>query len=133
METKFEVSNSRNNFFAIMVPGFYLKYAIFGVKMSSQVKSDPANLTGSTKRSWSQKMGSLAQKTKKLQANMFQSLFVRIPFKENMAAQVFWTVFHSSPRPSQIGPTTYFDRAAIPPPIFSMITLIYRLYFFSNA
>ena len=28
-------------------------------------------------------MGSLAQKTKKLQANMFQSLFARIPFQEN--------------------------------------------------
>ena len=35
METNFEVSNSRNNFFAIMVPEFYLKYAIFCVKMSS--------------------------------------------------------------------------------------------------
>ena len=28
-------------------------------------------------------MGSLAQKTKKLQANMLQSLFVRIPFYHN--------------------------------------------------
>ena len=37
-----------------------------------------------------------------------------------MAAQVFWAVFYSSRRPSQIGPTADFDGAAIPPPIFSM-------------
>ena len=40
--------------------------------------------------------------------------------KENngnyMAAQVFWDVFYSSQRLSQIGPTPYFDSAAIPPP-----------------
>jgi hypothetical protein len=47
-----------------------------------------------------------------------------IKFKENnendMAAQVFWAVFYSSQRQSQIGPTADFDRAAIPPTIFSM-------------
>ena len=35
LETKFEVSNSRNKDFGIMVPAFYLKYAIKGFKMSS--------------------------------------------------------------------------------------------------
>ena len=37
-----------------------------------------------------------------------------------MAAQVFWTVFHSSRsrQPSQIGPTANFDGAAIPPPMY---------------
>ena len=48
-----------------------------------------------------------------------------LKFKENnendMAAQVFWAVFHFSWRPSQIGPTADFDGAAIKPPIFSMI------------
>ena len=43
-----------------------------------------------------------------------------LKFKENnendMAAQVFWAVFYSSWRPSQIGPTADFDGAAIPPP-----------------
>ena len=39
-----------------------------------------------------------------------------------MAAQVFWAVFYSSRRPSQIGPTADFDGAAIPPPIFSMLS-----------
>ena len=37
-----------------------------------------------------------------------------------MAAQVFWAVFYSSLRPSQIGLTADFNGAAIPPPIFSM-------------
>ena len=48
-----------------------------------------------------------------------------LKFKENnendMAAQVFWTVFHSSRRPSQSGPTVYFNGPAIPPPTFSMV------------
>ena len=48
-----------------------------------------------------------------------------LKLKENnendMAAQVCWTVFYSSRRPSQIGPTADFDGAAIPPPIFSMV------------
>ena len=44
-----------------------------------------------------------------------------------MAAQVFWTVFYSSWRPSQIGPTADFDGAAIPPPIFSMSLIILSL------
>ena len=30
---KFDVSYSRNQFFGIMVPGFYLKYAVKGFKM----------------------------------------------------------------------------------------------------
>ena len=34
--------------------------------------------------------------------------------------QVFWAVFHSSQRPSQISPTADFYGAAIPPPIFFM-------------
>ena len=41
-----------------------------------------------------------------------------------MAAQVFWAVFYSSRRPSQIGPTADFDGAAIPHPIFSMSRMI---------
>ena len=40
------------------------KYAIFGSKMSSQVKTDPAIITGLKKHSWSQNLKSLAQKTK---------------------------------------------------------------------
>ena len=44
--------------------GFYLKYANFGFKMSSQVKTDPAILKGLKKRSWSQNLRSLSQKTK---------------------------------------------------------------------
>ena len=50
-----------------------------------------------------------------------------LKLKENnenaMAAQVFWGVCYSSRRPSQIGPTSDFDGAAIPPPIFSMVRL----------
>ena len=38
-----------------------------------------------------------------------------------MSAHVFWAVFCSSRRPSQIGPTADFHSAAIPPPIFSMV------------
>jgi hypothetical protein len=52
-----------------------------------------------------------------------------LKFKENnendMAAQVFWAVFYSSRRLSQIGPTADFDSAAIPLPIFSMIWSIF--------
>ena len=40
--------------------------------------------------------------------------------ENDIAAQVFWAVFYSSQRPSQLGPTAYFYGAAIPPPIFSM-------------
>ena len=42
--------------------------------------------------------------------------------ENDMAAQVFWAVFYSSRRLSQIGPTADFDGAAILPPIFSMPT-----------
>ena len=51
-----------------------------------------------------------------------------LEFKENnendMAAQVFWAVFYSSRRPSQISPTADFDDAAIPPTIFSMMEIM---------
>ena len=47
-----------------MVPAFYPKYAIFGSHLCSRVKSDPVDLTASKKRSWSQNLKSLAQKTK---------------------------------------------------------------------
>ena len=47
-----------------MVPAFYLKYAIFGSHLCSRVKSDPVDLTALKKRSWSQNLKSLAQKTK---------------------------------------------------------------------
>ena len=51
-----------------------------------------------------------------------------LKFKENnekdRAAQVFWAVFHSSRQPNQIRPIADFDDAAIPPPIFSMISLV---------
>ena len=60
--------NSNDTDFGIMVHGFYLGFdlpnAVFDFQMSSQVKSDPADLTGLKKQSWSQNMGSLAQKTK---------------------------------------------------------------------
>ena len=46
-----------------------------------------------------------------------------LKFKDNnITIQVFWAVFYSSQRPSQIGPTADFDGAAIPLPIFSMST-----------
>ena len=60
-------------------------------------------------------------------------------FKENnendLAAQVFWAVFYSSRRPSQIGPTADFDGAAIPPPIFSMVNFksIIRNWLFGDT
>ena len=41
LQPKFEVSSSRNKFFGIMAPAFYLKYAVFQRKISSWVKSDP--------------------------------------------------------------------------------------------
>ena len=47
-----------------MVPAFYPKYAIFGSHLCSRVKSDPVDLTALKKRSWSQNLKSLAQKTK---------------------------------------------------------------------
>jgi hypothetical protein len=53
-------SNSRNKFFGIMVPAFNLKYAVFEIKMSSLVKSDPLILTGTKKPSWSQNFMYLA-------------------------------------------------------------------------
>ena len=49
---------------------------------------------------------------------------IYLKFKENnendMAPQVFLSVFYSSRRPSQSGPIADFEGAAIPPPIFSM-------------
>ena len=63
-----------------------------------------------------------------------------LKFKENnendMAAQVFWAVFYSSRRPSQIGPTADFDSAAIPPTIFSMawnIQILFTLAISNNS
>ena len=53
-----------------MVPGVYLKYAVFEFKMSSQVKFDPAILTGSKKPSWSQTL-SLQLKKQKIGATMW--------------------------------------------------------------
>ena len=44
-----------------------------------------------------------------------------------MSAQVFWAVFYSSQRRSQISPTADFDDAAIPAPIFSMVGVITSL------
>ena len=37
-----------------MVPAFYQKYAVFQLKLSSWVKSDPPILTGSKRPNWSQ-------------------------------------------------------------------------------
>ena len=79
-----QVSNSINNDFAIMVPAFYMKYAIFGFKMSSQVKSDPAILTGLKKHSWSQNLRSLSQKMKKWCNYMFSRRFGRYSFQPSM-------------------------------------------------
>ena len=51
-----------------------------------------------------------------------------LQFKENnendMAAQVFWTVFHSSRRLSQIGPTADFNGTSHSTPIFSISRLL---------
>ena len=47
--------------------------------------------------------------------------------ENDMSAQVFWAVFYSSQRPSQISPTADFDDAAIPAPIFSMVGVITSL------
>ena len=66
---------------SIIHQAFYLKYAIFGSKTSSQVKTDPAILTGSKKPSWSQNLKSLAQKTKNLCNNQFTRTFERQPFQ----------------------------------------------------
>ena len=57
-----------------------LKYAIFGSKMSSQVKSDPSILTGSKKHSQSQNLKSLAQETKIWCTNVISRRFGRQPF-----------------------------------------------------
>ena len=64
MQIPFHAFISRNKDFGIMLPRFYLKYAVFEFKMSSWVKSDPPILTGSRKLSWSQNLRSLSQKTK---------------------------------------------------------------------
>ena len=52
-----------------MVPGFQVKYAVFDFKMSSQVKFDPAILTGSKNLAGAKK--SLAQKKQKIGATMW--------------------------------------------------------------
>ena len=65
---------------------------------------------------------------KKLIETITTSTFY-LKLKENnendMAAHVFWAVFYSSRRPSQIGPTAENNDAAIPPPIFFMATYIF--------
>ena len=50
--------------------------------MSSQVKSDPAILTGSRKRSWSQNLRTLSQKTKIWCNNVLSRRFGRQPFNK---------------------------------------------------
>ena len=64
MQIPFHAFISRNKDFGIMLPRFYLKYAVFEFKMSSWVKYDPSILTSSRKLSWSQNLRSLSQKTK---------------------------------------------------------------------
>ena len=56
---------------------------ILGFKMSSQVKSDPAILKGSKKRSWSQNLRSLSQKTKILTNNVLSRSFGKYSFQRN--------------------------------------------------
>ena len=80
-----------------------LKYAVFEFKMSSWVKSDPAILTGSKKRSWSQKMGSLAQKTKKLQANELKSLFAHhTGILSSFVVQIIYLHYLTAPRGARV-------------------------------
>ena len=69
---------SRNNFFGIMVPAFNLKHAVFEVKMSSLVKSDPPSLTGLKKPSWSQNFIYLTWKTKIWPQNHLSRRFGKI-------------------------------------------------------
>ena len=64
-----------------MVPAFYLKYAVLGFKMSSLVKSDPVDLTGSKRQSWSQNLRSLSQKTKVLTNNVLTRRFGKYSFE----------------------------------------------------
>ena len=90
-----------------MVPGFYLKYANFGFKMSSQVKSDPAILTGSKKRSWSQNLRSLSQKTKNRGNNALSRRFGRQPFQP-ILAMYLCTGASRMARPSRPGPCLDF-------------------------
>ena len=74
-----------------------------------------------TKKNYSSKCSKLL---KKLIDTITTSNFYS-KFKENnvndMAEQVFWAVFYSRRRPSQIGPTADFNGTAVPSPIFSMI------------
>ena len=71
LEPKFEVSNSKNTNFGIMVPGFYLglylKYAVFEFLTSSWVKSDPPIFTGSQNHGCSQNFMHLSQETQILE------------------------------------------------------------------
>ena len=57
--------------------------AILAFKMSSQVKSDPVNLTGLKRQSWSQNLRSQSQKTKKRGNNAFTRRFGKY-YKENI-------------------------------------------------
>ena len=71
-----------------------VKYAIFGFKMSSQVKSDLADLTGLRKRNWSQNLGCrcLAQKTKTWHILVVSRRFGIQPFHQCTPA--FYFDFH---------------------------------------
>ena len=58
----------------------YLNYAVLASKTSSWVKTDPPILTGSKKRSWSQNLKSLAQKTKIWHNYVFSRRFGKYSF-----------------------------------------------------
>ena len=60
----------------------YLKYAVLASKTSSWVKTDPPILTGSKKRSWSQNLKSLAQKTKIWHNYVFSRRFGKYSFQD---------------------------------------------------
>ena len=71
----------KKQLFGIMVSGFYLKYAVFEFKMSSQVKSNPHILTGSKKPSWNQNFIYVTWKTKNWPQNHFSRRFGRYSFQ----------------------------------------------------
>ena len=56
--------SSLDNFFGIMVLGFYLKYAVLGIEMSSLVKSDPPHFNGLKKTKLEPKNGVSSSKNK---------------------------------------------------------------------
>ena len=56
--------------------------AILAFEMSSQVKFDPVDLTGSKRQSWSQNLRSLSQKTKKRGNNAVTRRFGKYSFQD---------------------------------------------------